>query len=441
MNGNISSDSETIAALYRGYRVLTEGAGEVDAAKYVYDHVVRPVGEFLSDPANKEQIYQMMSDPEDRAVVHDFTDADGNREWTVRFVKLGNGEYRYSPRYYQAQKVISIPLYPFLAGTYRATPGMSEQARENARLTLLFKDGVLADSRRNFNLALLRAWNFPGGPANGTTLRDTLLHEGIHLFDDRFAPDMQMDEEHKYLSKEDREAQARIDKAGTLYAQNQLKQDEDTRKRMFPAWYSRTRYGKNDIKKMSEFRRSFPVEDLQRYSDETAISRNTNMPTKWEGYDNIRKAGNKYQYWLTNHSNMETRAYLMEQLPILLGKKRHGVPYNINAVSQEIVDHVFNVPEPKVKQPPTDEFGHHSEQAFEYTDPIDQDAWRKRVQDAILPDAKRSVERRARNLVAAINAIDPPDDMTISDKMSLLKDYMDRIHAESHQKKATSAAQ
>lgn len=397
-------------ALLEGYRVLTEGSGEVGAARYVYDNLVEPVRRLLCSKEVQSGIYRVVCGKQDGLNLEIPSPENGGLSgWHVVFGR-GTG----TPRYYPEKKTISIPVTPFL----RPVPGAKDKDGTAEIDPVMSANGTLMDRPDRFLKCLFRSWGFHGKNAAGTIcLRDTLLHEGLHLYDDLFNPGMHPGKSRPDLTGADRKAAAAMGSADRDVSRT-ASSAELSRDAAFPPWYRSAKFYKDDVKSMSDFRRSFPQKDVDAYNVAGRVKPYTRTPAQSDDFSRMEKPHNKYMYWNLTHSNMETRAYLMEQLPSLLMNKRHGHPYDPKEIVPRIVEHAFSVPEPSGK-PAT-----HGEYADSVSAANDRDAWRNRVKESILPGAKKSVARRAWQLVSAINAIDPPDDMGLNERMALLDRYM-----------------
>lgn len=411
------------------WRALTEGAGEVGTAANVLSDFVEPVRRTIFSPDGCEALYDMACGKRGgvRFEVNVFPDQPPVALSIVR----ENPDTDNCPQYDKRNRRVVIPLFPFLE------PSPFDEAGTTHILGGKFRGSLPA-----FQRALVRAWSFRG--TNGhmrICLRDAILHEGMHMYDvlahgdafnipkDKAMPSREDADEDAALKQAEDAYKAATSAGSTATAKeraalqaryNRLYDSKTGRDMAFRPSYKCDRFGSHDRKIINDYRRSFPDDMMRKYYYAAGKNELYLTPEESELRGLLRKPMNRYKHMVNRQSNPETRAYLCEQLPELV-MCRPEAGYDVQKTVHRIVDRVFGVP-PEELSPRSAE--PYPGSADNVADVNHRETWRERVLGNIMPDAKASVERRARKLVTAINRADFPPKAGLVERMRILRDLM-----------------
>jgi len=398
-------DPELGLALMNGYRVLAEGAGEVGAASFVYQHIVKPVKAYLERDDVMRALYAVATRKSGETAVRLQVRMAGEKEPEYRVVFSTEATM---PEYRPKQKCIVIPLYMYA----RPLPGIQEKSPGNS----------FAGTLEEFKERLRASWSFEGTNRDGEAcLRDTLLHEGMHMYDDIYVKGMQG---HR-TSRQDRSRASREESAPTLKKRVDMQKEDLERDSLFNPTYRNIAFGRHDMDAINMTRYGVTPEDMAAYREALAIDEPRRTPGQQEIVDRMNRKIARYDHWKATHSHPESRAYLMEQLPGLLERKKDGKPLDPEKTVREMFNRAFLIP-PEPKKPVIEDSMGHLQYAQELAQYNRAMAQRQKVIDNVLPDARESFLRRARKIVDAINAVDTPEWETLGAKIEDVREYLEK---------------
>lgn len=422
-------------ALMDGHRTLTEGAGDTRALDTIFTFCLRPIFDQLYCRENEMKVIELVQKKSGyfrvtpKIQLEEFKGMDlmvgiattpygANPRWFAENDRGGE----YIPHGQAGGERIWIPVQPFMCLTEDDVRSGKFDALTNP-LYFYSEYGCIPTPKSMLGYgpaAIARlwgyAWDFRGRNRLGSIcLRDTLVHELIHAYDHHFNRGMDMSGE--TFTREDRKHLGEIGRlnadpvANAAAIKYHADRDKLALEQMSP-WYRVTRFGKNDAEQLSRDRNSVDLttldkgRTLQMQLDEGRRNYGSLTDSEKSILKNYRDTVGRYKYQLYHMSNRELKSYLLEQVPSLLLRKEQGKPLDPKSTTMELANHVFDIQD-RVE----------GNASF--------NARQDRHASAVLPDAKRSVYRRAYALVSAINELDLPDDMPLGQKIYRLKMHMD----------------
>lgn len=398
-------DPKLAAALAAGYRAMCEGVGDVRAAEYIHNTVLKDIYHKVYTNETAGKIVEMANNPDIPCITvyenPEFADRNGN-PLVIRMTR-----YNTRPVYIPNINLITIPIIRMLA---HSGVTMWEGRARNKPLFLKQKVGLNAVRDR-----MNRIWKEKNSEntLDAAPLKEVMMRLLTRWYDHKYRPESVV-RDSQFRTPEDE-----------LYRRNLAKQAEgktvnmsyyDAKDRALPPVYRTSRMAPEDARELSA-RRMWATSDClsnkARVARHQEWNKNHRKPEN-HGIDsyNLSNANafddrqDAYKHTADMNTNESLHAKISGMVPWLIKKRMdNGTAIDEDKTVDEMMQRIFDIV-------PDGEAAMHE--------------LHMRSVDKILPGAERSADRRCRKLIRAVNALPIGKETGMDEAISMLRDAFEK---------------